>query len=45
MGRFENGKKHGRGELTKVTGEIIEGDWHHDALIKIIREDRINNGE
>jgi hypothetical protein len=43
LGRFESGKKSGRGELTKTNGDMIEGDWSNDALIKIIREERIKN--
>ena len=30
--------KNGRGELTKLDGKIIQGDWNNDALQKIIRE-------
>lgn len=41
VGRFENGKKHGRGELSKVNGEIVEGDWENDTLVKIIREENV----
>lgn len=40
-GRFENGKKHGRGALTKVNGDLLEGDWENDILVKIIREEKI----
>ena len=40
VGKFESGKKHGHGELTRLTGEIVEGDWINDALVKIVREDK-----